>query len=161
MPEYGYRLIAMKLPQLKSLLRAHPAAHPRFLLPGGGQIPAHFHLTEVGYVTKKFVDCGGTFREREACVLQTYVADDYEHRLEAERFADILDLGKPILPREDLEVEVEWDCCVISPYPIESARVSGDQIDFQLAANHTDCLAKEKCGCEARAEVPAAAACCR
>ncbi len=155
----------MKLNELKSLLRAHPAAHPRFLLPAGEQIPAHFHITEVGHVAKKFVDCGGTFREREACVLQTYVADDYEHRLEAGRFADILDLGKPILPSDDLEVEVEWDCCVISQYPIESAQASGDQIEFQLAANHTDCLAKEKCGCESEteveAEVPATAGCCR
>lgn len=124
MPEYGYRLIAMKLPQLKSLLRAHPAAHPRFLLPGGGQIPAHFHLVEAG------------------------------------RFADILDLGKPILPSDDLDVEVEWDCCVISQYPIKSTRAFGDQIEFQLAANHTDCLAKEKCGCESEAETSAAAGCC-
>lgn len=161
MPEDGYRLIAMKLQQLKSLLRAHPSAHPRFLLPDGGQIPAHFHLTEVGYVTKKFVDCGGTFREHEACVLQTYVADDVEHRLPAGQFADILDLGQSILPGEDLEVEVEWDCCVISQYPIESARASGDQIEFQLAARHTECLAKEKCGCETEAGETSAAACCR
>jgi hypothetical protein len=55
----------MKLHELKSLLRAHPTALPRFILPGGDQIPAHFHLTEVGYVAKKFVDCGGTFRDRE------------------------------------------------------------------------------------------------
>jgi len=46
----------MKLHQLKSLLRAHPTAFPRFILPDGEQIPAHFHLTEVGYVAKKFVD---------------------------------------------------------------------------------------------------------
>lgn len=156
-----YRLGVMKLRQLKSLLRAHPAAHPRFLLPDGEQIPAHFHITEVGHVAKKFVDCGGTFREREACVLQTYVADDDEHRLEAGRFADILDLGKPILPSDDLEVEVEWDCCVISQYPIASARQSGDALEFQLAARHTDCLAKEKCGCENEAEEAGAAACCR
>ncbi|CAN5453930.1 DUF6428 family protein [soil metagenome] len=151
----------MKLRQLKSLLRAHPAAHPRFLLPDGGLIPAHFHLTEVGYVTKKFVDCGGTFRERETCVLQTYVADDVEHRLPADRFADILDLGQSILPGDELEVEVEWDCCVISQYPIASARQSGDALEFQLAARHTDCLAKEKCGCETEAAEPSAAACCR
>ena len=151
----------MKLHELKSILRAHPAAHPRFLLPSGDQIPAHFHVTEVGHVTKKFVDCGGTFREHEACVLQTYVADDFEHRLRAGRFADILDLGRPILPGDDLDVEVEWDCCVISQYPIASGRAVGERLEFQLASKHTDCLAKQKCGCESDTEVATASACCR
>ena len=141
----------MKLRELKSLLRAHPALHPRFTLPSGEQIPAHFHLTEVGHVAKNFVDCGGTFRDREACVLQTYVADDLDHRLKAKRFADILDLGRSILPGDDLEVEVEWDCCVISQYPIASGRAVGERLEFQLAARHTDCLAKQKCDCESEA----------
>jgi len=156
-PLQVYRFDAVKLKELKSLLRAHPAAHPRFLLPSGEQIPVHFHITEVGHVAKRFVDCGGTFREREACVLQTYVAEDFDHRLQANRFADILDLGKPILPGENLEVEVEWDCCVISQYPIESAQAFDDRLEFQLGARHTDCLAKAKCGCEPAPE----AACCR
>jgi Family of unknown function (DUF6428) len=150
----------MKLNELKSLLRAHPAAHPRFLLPGGEQIPAHFHITEVGRVAKKFVDCGGTFRNREACVLQTYIAEDFDHRLEAGRFADILDLGRPIVPSDDLDVEVEWDCCVVSQYPIASAQAFEDRLEFQLSAKHTDCLAKEKCGCEPTSAT-ATADCCR
>jgi hypothetical protein len=125
----------MKLNQLKSLLRAHPDAHPRFILPNGEQVPAHFHITEVGHVTKKFVDCGGTFRNREACVLQTYVAEDFDHRLKAGRFADILDLGRPILPGDDLDVEVEWDCCVVSQYPIALAQASDDRLEFQLVTS--------------------------
>jgi len=149
----------MKLHELKSLLRAHPTAFPQFNLPGGEQIPAHFHLTEVGYVSKKFVDCGGTFRDRETCVLQTYVAEDFDHRLQAKRFADILDLGRSILPGDDLEVEMEWDCCVISQYPIDSARVVDDRLEFQLVARHTDCLAKQSCGCESEG-VNTSAVCC-
>jgi Family of unknown function (DUF6428) len=149
----------MNLRELKSFLRAHPAALPRFILPGGEQIPAHFHLTEVGYVAKKFVDCGGTFRDREACVLQTYVAGDFDHRLEAKRFAEILDLARPILPGEDLEVEMEWDCCVVSQYPIVSARAVENQLEFQLAAKHTDCLAKQKCGCELKGVNPPLVCC--
>lgn len=150
----------MKLSELKSLLRAYPDALPRFILPGGDHIPAHFHLTEVGHVTKKFVDCGGTFRSREVCVLQTYVGEDFEHRLPAKRFADILELGRAILPDDDLEVEVEWDCCVISQYPIESVRTLGHRLELQLAGKHTDCLAKQKCGCESDDDT-ATAACCR
>ena len=149
----------MKLHELRSFLRAHPASFPRFILPGGQLIPAHFHITEVGHVAKKFVDCGGTFRERDACVLQTYVSDDLDHRLHAGRFADILDLGRPILPGDDLEVEVEWDCCVVSQYPITSACTIESRLEFQLAARHTDCLAKKKCGCEAEAETSRASCC--
>jgi hypothetical protein len=39
-----------------------------FTLPNGHQVPAHFHVTEVGQVTKHFIDCGGTVRlERVVC----------------------------------------------------------------------------------------------
>ena len=141
----------MKLRELKSFLRAYPASLPRFILPDGQLIPAHFHITEVGHVAKKFVDCGGTFRGRDACVLQTYVGDDLGHRLDAGRFADILELGRRILPGDDLEVEVEWDCCVISQYPIVAAHAIGNRLEFQLAARHTACLAKEKCSKESEA----------
>jgi hypothetical protein len=157
-PDEVYRSL-MKLRELKSFLRAQPDALPQFILPSGEHIPAHFHVTEVGHVAKKFVDCGGTFRDREACVLQTYVADDVVHRLKAKRFADILDLGRPVLPGEDLDVEVEWDCCVVSQYPIASARAVEDRLEFQLAARHTDCLAKQKCGCESEAANTPTACC--
>ncbi len=139
----------MKLDELKSLLRAHPEATPRFFLPDGDAIPAHFHITEVGHVAKRFVDCGGTVHDsRETCLLQTYVAGALEHRLDAATFTKILDLGKAVLPGDDLEVEVEYDCCVTAQYPIASAQSSGAHLDFQLEARHTDCLAKEKCGIE-------------
>jgi hypothetical protein len=150
----------MKLSELKSLLRASPEAQPRFILPNGDLIPSHFHLTEVGHVAKKFVDCGGTFRARQACVLQTHVGDDFEHRLSAKRFADILELGRAVLPNDDLEVEVEWDCCIISQYPIESAQALDDRVELQLAGRHTDCLATQKCDCASEADT-ATAGCCR
>src|SRR4051812_1772190 len=121
----------MKLADLKSLLRSRPSALPRFTLPDGDQIPAHFHITEVGHIAKRFIDCGGTLHDTtDTCLLQTYVADDLDHRLDASTFAKILDLGKQVLPHEDLEVEVEYDCCVVAQYPIASAEVSGDFIEL-------------------------------
>ena len=56
----------MNLTELKSLLQAHPEHTLNFALPDGRLIPAHFHVTEVGHIAKKFVDCGGTFRA-DAC----------------------------------------------------------------------------------------------
>jgi hypothetical protein len=140
--------LRVKLSALKSLLHSNPEAFTSFLLPTGELIPAHFHLTEVGHVRKKFVDCGGVFRESEACLLQAHAGLDIDHRLRAKRFADILELARPVLPARDLDVEVEWDCCVISQYPVKAARVSPDEIEFRLVASHTACLAKRKCDCE-------------
>ena len=65
----------MKLNELKSILELHPDKFPRFILPDGDQVPAHFHLTEVGHVAKNFIDCGGTIRKTESSVLQLWVND--------------------------------------------------------------------------------------
>jgi hypothetical protein len=142
----------MKLHDLKGLLRNYPNALPRFILPDGDHIPAHYHITEVGHVTKRFIDCGGQLHDRkDTCLLQTYVADDVEHRLNAGTFAKILDLGAEVLPHDDLDVEVEYDCCVVAQYPIVSSKLIGEHIELQLGEKHTDCLAKQKCGIDGEA----------
>ena len=148
----------MKLHELRSVLAKYPATFPRFLLPDGDQIPAHFHITEVGHVAKRFIDCGGTLHDTtDTCLLQTYVAADIDHRLNANQFAKILDLGRRVLPHDDLEVEVEYDCCVVAQYPISAAQLAGDHLEFQLGEKRTDCLAKEKCGIDSGRET---AGCC-
>ncbi len=137
----------MKLNELKSLLHNHPTAFPRFVLPDGDHVPAHFHITEVGHVAKRFIDCGGTLHDTtNVCLLQTYVADDVDHRLDANRFVKILDLGREVLPHENVDVEIEYEDCGVSQYPIESAEVLGEHIELRLRDKQTDCLAKEKCG---------------
>jgi hypothetical protein len=155
----------MKLADLKTLLRAHPAAFPRFIMPDGDQIPAHFHITEVGHVAKRFIDCGGKLHDKtDTCLLQTYVADDVDHRLNAGTFAKILDLGAQVLPHDAVEVEVEYEDCALTQSPITSAAVTGDFIEFQLGEKHTDCLAKAKCGIDGNAcgtgTTAPASACC-
>lgn len=52
----------MNFTEFLSQLRAHAAKPLIFVLPDGGLIHACFHITEVGHVTKRFVDCGGTRR---------------------------------------------------------------------------------------------------
>lgn len=158
----------MNIPELKARLRAHPELNVRILRPDGTAIPAHYHLTEVGHVAKRFVDCGGKFRASETCVLQTHFGSprDDGHRLTAGKFAMILDLAKPILSTEDLPVEVEYEAGVISQAPLTVVNVENGVLQLQLGAKHTDCLAKEKCGGDDAcgcADEPAAAeaeACC-
>ncbi len=157
----------MKLQELKAILESHPAKFPRFILPDGNQVPAHFHLTEVGHVAKNFIDCGGTTRKTESCVLQLWVNDhDGDHRLDAGKFASILSLGQQVLPNDDLDVEVEYDDCTISQFPVESCNITAHGLEFTLATKHTDCLAKEECGIDANScgcgtsEPEAVKACC-
>jgi hypothetical protein len=138
----------MNIRELKAQLRAHPELNVSIRRPDGSLVPAHYHLTEVGHVAKRFVDCGGKFRASETCVLQTHYGTprDDGHRLTAGKFAKILDLAKPILPAEDLLVEIEYDAGVISQSPLTGISLVGGTVQLELGAKHTDCLAKEKCG---------------
>ena len=156
----------MKLKDLKRALELYPDAQPRFALPDGRHIPAHFHVTEVGHVAKRFIDCGGKVHDRtDTCLLQTWVADDYDHRLTAGRFGRILELGARVLPHDEMEVEVEYDSGVATQYPIVSAEFTGEHIDFQLGEKHTTCLARDRRGageecCGSSVAKEPALACC-
>jgi hypothetical protein len=138
----------MNLTELKRILSVHPDLTVAVALPEGDLVPAHFHVTEVGHVAKKFVDCGGTFRASEACVLQTYVgsAHDDGHRLTAGRLGKILELASPILPGADLPVEIEYESGVVAQFPLVTARAAGGGLTLQLGLKHTACLAKDRCG---------------
>ena len=50
----------MKLSQIKANLKI--AETVRFRLENGTEVPDHFHVTEVGVMIKKFIDCGGAVR---------------------------------------------------------------------------------------------------
>ena len=50
----------MKLSEIKKHLASAEAVN--FALPSGEYVPEHFHVTEVGLVTKHFIDCGGVER---------------------------------------------------------------------------------------------------
>jgi hypothetical protein len=140
----------MLLSQFKATLNRLPAATLRIVLPDGDTIPDDFHITEVGYVTKRFVDCGGTVRSTGACVLQAWVArNDKEHRLSAGKLASILELARDLVPSDDAEMEIEYEGCLISQFPVLAAEASGGVISFSLGRKHTDCLAREACGLEA------------
>jgi hypothetical protein len=39
-------------------------------------VPEHFHVTEVGVVTKDFIDCGGTVRHEKVANFQLWDAND-------------------------------------------------------------------------------------
>ena len=147
----------MKLSDLRVVLGQYPSTSPRFILPDGDQIPAHAHVTEVGHVVKNFIDCGGVTGKSETVLLQTHVGQDVEHRLRSDRFARILQLGERVLPHDQLEVEVEYDCCVVAQYPIQEAKRDGQHLDLILGKRQTQCLAQER---RKAATAQATDACC-
>jgi hypothetical protein len=144
----------MTLHDLQDALEANPELFPRFVLPNGDCIPAHAHVTEVGHVVRNFIDCGGLTGKDEKVVLQTHVGDDTGHRLRSDRFAKILRLGDRVVPSADLDVDVEYDCCVVAQYPIAKATPDGEHLNLILRRSRTQCRARE------RRESKTAAGCC-
>jgi hypothetical protein len=135
----------MKLAELKAHLARNPELPVRFKFEKGDSIPAHAHVTEVARIDKQFVDCGGTFRNQSLCRLQTWVSDDYNHRLKAGVLLKILDKGANFLQTEDIEVDVEHELEYITQSPISSAGPDDGEMAIHLESRPTDCLAKEKC----------------
>ena len=113
-----------------------------FTLPDGSLVPNHFHVTEVGKVTKHFIDCGGTVREEKKVNFQLWNADDYDHRLHPEKLAKITTLSEDIFNLQDLEIEVEYQ----GEQTIQKFGLEFQNNSFQLTSLVTDCLAKDKCG---------------
>ncbi len=129
----------MKLSQVKAALKH--MQNLRFQLPNGEFVPSHFHITEVGKSTKKFIDCGGTIREEHKVNFQLWTAQDTDHALGPEKLLDIIQLSERILGIPDFEVEVEYQSETIGKYGLE---IKGDH--FLLTYLQTDCLAKDGCG---------------
>jgi len=110
-------------------------------LPDGQLVPPHFHITEVGYITRHFIDCGGTERIEKKINFQLYTADDYDHRLSTEKLLKIIEHSQSRLGLGNLEVEVEYQGDTIGKYGI-----AHDGHQFVLTSQQTACLANEACG---------------
>ncbi|MDK2772623.1 MAG: DUF6428 family protein, partial [Flavobacterium sp.] len=91
----------MKLSEIKQALRNLETI--AFKLPNGELVQSHFHVTEVGKITKHFIDCGGTVRNEEVVNFQLWEAHDYDHRLHPEMLIHIIELSESKLGIPDLE----------------------------------------------------------
>lgn len=129
----------MKLSQVKAAL--NQLDRIAFRLPGGELVPSHFHVTEVGKVTKHFIDCGGTVRKEEVVNFQLWNANDYDHRLHPEKLLKIIELSQDKLAIGDLDIEVEYQGETIGKFGLDF-----DGTNFLLTTKQTDCLAKDNCG---------------
>ncbi len=129
----------MKLSEIKSILTKE--SNIAFQLPNGELVPSHFHVTEIGKITKHFIDCGGTVRNEEVVNFQLWSTDDYNHRLHPEKLLNIIELSEKTLGIGNLDIEVEYQGETIGKFGLD---FNGE--NFLLTTKQTDCLAKANCG---------------
>jgi hypothetical protein len=135
----------MHVSELVKALTEASEATIRFRLPSGELTPAHAHVTEIARINKRFIDCGGTLREEALCRLQTWVADDYDHRLTAAKLAKVLKKAHTVLGDQDLDVDVEHDMGFVTQFPLASVDLIGSEAILNLQGRNTACLAPELC----------------
>ncbi len=129
----------MKLSKIKEILPT--LENVEFQLEHGTFVPEHFHVTEVGQITKNFIDCGGVIRSEKVVNFQLWNADDFEHRLKPAKLLNIIKLSEEKLGIEDGEIEVEYQSETIGKYDLE---FNGKT--FVLKNKTTACLAQDACG---------------
>ena len=130
----------MKLSEFKN--RLENVENFNIQLPNGTAIPAHFHITEMGLLTKNYIDCGNTIREEKLVTFQVWLAADFYHRLAPNKVLKIIEASKKLIGDQDLDLEVEYQIeSTIGKFGLEFA----DGI-FVLTTKETTCLASDHCG---------------
>lgn len=130
----------MKLSEIKNYLGE--VERLSFLLPDGSYVPENFHVTEVGLITKDFIDCGGTIRKETVVNFQLWEdSNDEDHRLKPEKLLKIIALSEKLLGIGDFELEVEYQDRTIGKYDL-----GFDGKGLLLLNKQTACLASDQCG---------------
>ena len=130
----------MKLLEIKKILKNLDKIG--FQLPNGTFVSSHFHVTEVGKVTKDFIDCGGKVRNEAVINFQLWEQNDYDHRLHPDKLINIITLSEKMFMFEDLEIEVEYQ----GEETIGKYNLDFDGVNFLLTSKVTACLAIDACG---------------
>lgn len=126
-------------------LSNNPQSRVEFYLPNGNQVPAHFHLTDVGSVFRHFIDCGAQIRNEAYVQIQLWHGTDTAHRLNSGAVLKILNHSEvvldklPDLPSADVILEYKED--VPSQYPITRIEQTDQLVKIHLQASETQCLA--------------------
>jgi len=132
----------MKLSEIKVVLPELEKVE--FMFENGTLVPEHFHVTEVGKVSKHFIDCGGVIRVESKINFQLWNANDFDHRLKPQKLLNIIKLSEEKLGLVDGEIEVEYQGETIGKYHLA---FNGES--FILQATTTACLAQDSCGISA------------
>jgi hypothetical protein len=150
----------MQLSQFKELIKN--AESIEFLQTNGKPVPAHFHITDMGTVTKSFIDCGRVFRTEKKVTFQIWYAGDTEHRLTPDKITGIINASASIIGEDDPEIEVEYQV----EETIGKFGLGFSNGKFVLTSQQTTCLAQDFCGIPedkrklSLKDLPVRSACC-
>jgi hypothetical protein len=129
----------MKLSEIKQILPS--LENVVFQLEDGSFVPHHFHITEVGMITKNFIDCGGTVRREEVVNFQLWSNNDTDHRLFPEKLSKIISISEEKIGLKDVEIEVEYQ----GKDTIGKFGLTHNGKNFILTTKTTACLASDAC----------------
>lgn len=138
----------MNLTSFKNALSQSEIEQLEISLKSGRILESHFHITEIGKVTKDFVDCGGVLRKTETCLFQTLVANDTDHRLSPRKLLGIIEKAELLGLADDIEIELEIQGSTIETYLLADTTKVDRTLRFNLESKNTACLAPDKCGLE-------------
>jgi len=122
----------MNLIELKKVI-SEPNQNICFII-DNEEIPKNFYITEIGKENRVFVDCSTTKRKTEKCVLQLWVANDLEHRVDSNKLLKIINLGEHLFEHDIPDVYIEY---AASQYSISHYELYDNTIEFHLT---------DKCG---------------
>ena len=128
----------MKIAEFKQKLET--LTQLTFLKPDGSLVPAHFHITEVGQIDKRFIDCGGAIRQESFITMQLWENNDVWHQLAPSKLISIIDLSIEKLGIGNHEIEMEYQNDSIGKY-----HLGFENGVFNLIATQTACLASDQC----------------
>ena len=124
----------------------HPVAQRIAELTGGEAFDGFKSSAPFDKIAVAVIDCGGTVRSSTSCVLQVWVADDRDHRLETTKLLGILRSAAPVLKGTDLPIEVEYEDGRVSQFPVTAAEVTpiGEIAGQQYTVGPVTRLLREK-----------------
>ena len=138
---------------LKNTLADNPNKSIIFTLPNGETVPASFHITDVGVVSKHLIDCGAQTRTEEQVHLQLWTGKDDDHRVTTDTANRILKhshsvLGKIKEPKTAqvlVEYQLEWHGMpIFSLFKVSDMQTSETEVSLSLSTIKTTCLAAER-----------------
>lgn len=111
-----------------------------FILPNQSIVAPHFHITEIGELSRRFVDCAGKVRTTNKINFQLWVDHDTHHRLSVIKLKGIITKAKRVLELGDYPISVEYQGQTIESYGLEKHSKG-----FELIALQTTCLSPQGC----------------
>ncbi len=138
----------MNLAEFTSALSEQTSAIS-ILLPTGAEVPAHFHITDVGVITHDMIDCGGQHSTTQHVQAQLWLGEDTEHRMSAKTLSGILGASQSIFDKfagiESAPVHIEYQLnSTISKYMVESVESGCCGVTIHLSNVHAVCLELER-----------------